>query len=131
MSLPHISSDHHLIALSLELAKKKRSPFKFENMWITHKDFKDKLKEWWEVKIHGTTMYKLTKKLDEVRRNLKIWNKKEFKSIYYRKNFLKRRIEEVEKEALIKGRSEELDKEERKILVEYHSTLTQEEKMWR
>lgn len=40
-------------------------------------------------------------------------------------------MEEVEQEALVKGRSEELDKQERQILVEYHSTLAQEEKMWR
>lgn len=70
---------------------------------MTHKDIKDKLKAWWRVKIHGTAMYRLTKNLDEVRRNLKIWNKKEFKNIHYRKNALKGRMEEIKQEVISKG----------------------------
>lgn len=80
----------------MENMKNIKSPFKFENMWMSHKHFKDKLSRWWKIKIQGTSIYKLTNKLVEVRKNLRILNKKEFKNVHYRKAKLKERMEEIE-----------------------------------
>lgn len=71
-SLPKISLDHRSIMLKLEKIKKKHCPFKFENMWMTHGEFKNRISEWWQLKVVGKTMFRLTKNLDDVKRNLKI-----------------------------------------------------------
>lgn len=77
---------------------------------MTHQDFNIILKEWWNTKFEGIMMYILVKKLDEVR-NLKIWNRKIFKNVHYRKSIMKVRLEEIECEILNKGKMIDLDKE--------------------
>lgn len=58
-------------------------------------------------------MFRLVKTLDEVKRNLKIWNMKVFKNLHYRKSKMKERLEEIENEIISNGRSIDLDQEER------------------
>lgn len=48
--------------------QRKKGPFKFEYMWMTHQKFKENLKKWRKKEATGTTMFRLTKKLDEVKK---------------------------------------------------------------
>ena len=52
---------------------------------MSHKEFNDRITDWWKIKIKGTIMYRLAKKLDKVKRNLKIWNRKILKNVHFRK----------------------------------------------
>lgn len=81
--------------------------------------------------IKGTALYRLSKKLDEVKKKkLKQWNKKMF-NLQFKKQYLKQELEAVEQEILWKGIDKETDLKERHILVEYYNTLTQEEMHWK
>lgn len=44
------------------------------------------------IKVVGTTMFRLTKNLNAVKKNLKMWNKNVFKNVYYRKAKMKERL---------------------------------------
>ena len=48
-----------------------QKPFGYEIMWQSHPKFKDRIKEWWNIRIDGIVMYRLTQKLDNIRRNVK------------------------------------------------------------
>ena len=39
-------SDHFLICLKTSIVKRRKSPFKFENMWLEFEGFFDLIKEW-------------------------------------------------------------------------------------
>lgn len=108
----------------------KKTSFKFENMWMSHEEFKDMITDWWKIKIEGTTMYKLAKKLDELKRNIKIWNMKIFKNVHFRKIQMKK-LEEIENEIITRGRMVKIEKEEKIVLVEYYNTILQEKQLWR
>lgn len=83
-SMSRISSDHRPIELKMEKPKKKKSPFKFENMWMAHEEFKRNLLEWWKIKIADIKIFRLAKKMNEVKNNLKIWNIKVFQNVHYK-----------------------------------------------
>lgn len=44
-----IGYDHSPLLLQLSKEEKKNSPFRFEYMWIQHKDFFANAKEWWNM----------------------------------------------------------------------------------
>lgn len=75
-SMPIICSDHTLIFLRLKKIKNKYSPLKFKNMWITHEKFKERILEWWGTNVLWIMIFWLTKKIDVVKINLKIWKKR-------------------------------------------------------
>lgn len=41
---------------------------------MIHPSFRENIEKWWKKKVIGTTKFKLTKKLDEVKKILKKWN---------------------------------------------------------
>lgn len=101
-SLPRLASNHRPLLINMELYQKKNTPFKFEYIWMTHPYFKEKLKNWWKKKVTGTTMFMFTKKLEEVKKNMKIYNKQMFKKMIMRKLQLKEELEMIEHEILKK-----------------------------
>lgn len=44
-ALPKIGSDHNPLLLNVAQGKTKKIPFRFENMWLQHKDFHENLKD--------------------------------------------------------------------------------------
>ena len=98
---------------------------------MSHPEFKDRLTIWWKIKVEGTTMYRLVKKLDEVKINLKIWNKKVFKNMNFRKIHMKEELEKLKNELLIIRRTRELDKVKNILLTNFYNTISQEEQLWR
>ena len=78
-------SDHWPISLSWDwTCSTLRKPFRFEQFWIEHKDFKDLVQQWWQELIppSGTTMYCFQQKLKMLKSKIRIWNKEEFGNIF-------------------------------------------------
>lgn len=65
------------------------SPFRFENMWLRHKSFKQNVKSWWEKDISARWAgLKLQSKLTNLKEQLKNWNRETSGNITMRKEEL-------------------------------------------
>ena len=77
--LPRPVSEHFLILLEGGGLKRGPSPFRFENMWLEEKGFKNQMKKWWgSLTFTGTFSFVLDAKLRALKDILKNWNKKVF-----------------------------------------------------
>ena len=125
-------SDHFPLLLDGGGLRRDPSPFRFENMWLKVKGFKDLLKSWWEGdSISGSSSFILTEKLKVLKAKLKEWNIDIFGRVEYRKDLA---LEQVEfwdaKEKISRLSLEELEvrKEARE---EYKKWVLLEEITWR
>ncbi|XP_010263157.1 PREDICTED: uncharacterized protein LOC104601500 [Nelumbo nucifera] len=76
-ALPRVTSDHWPIMLSkADFGNSGPSPFRFENMWLLHLDFKEKVKQWWnEINPRANWAgMKFHWKLKELKVKIKEWN---------------------------------------------------------
>lgn len=80
-------SDRCLVLLDMELGNFSPSPFRFENMWITHMDFYDLVDRCWkDGKGKGWAAQKFVN-LKHVKKNLKL-EPRNFWHIGLKKNLL-------------------------------------------
>ena len=87
--LPRWTLDHSPICLETNPLKWGPTPFRFENMWLLHPEFKEKFRDWWqECTVEGWEGHKFMKKLKFVKSKLKDWNKVAFGDLRDRKNFI-------------------------------------------
>ncbi|KAL6328045.1 hypothetical protein AAG906_033313 [Vitis piasezkii] len=75
-ALPRRTSDHWPIVLDTNPFKWAPTPFRFENMWLQHPNFKESFRSWWRG-FQGNEWegHKFMRRLQFVRANLKEWNK--------------------------------------------------------
>lgn len=86
---PRLVSDHFPLILESAPITWGPTPFRFENMWLLHQDFKRNIQEWWEEHSEfGWAGYCLMKKLKFVKEKLKIWNREVFGDVRIRKREL-------------------------------------------
>ncbi|KAF9606635.1 hypothetical protein IFM89_027316 [Coptis chinensis] len=57
------------------IPKPTNAPFRFFNMWTSHPDFLEVVKENWKVPIEGHSLFILSQKLKKLKQKLKHWNK--------------------------------------------------------
>ncbi|XP_028799533.1 uncharacterized protein LOC114754857 [Neltuma alba] len=90
---PKIQSDHHPLILLLKgpEGRKINRPFKFEAMWLKHKDFKRVLKDNWQRNDE------VWNDLEELEPKLKIWNQEVFGNIKKQKKEILNRIAGIQK----------------------------------
>ncbi|RVW77727.1 Transposon TX1 uncharacterized 149 kDa protein [Vitis vinifera] len=63
-ALPRWTSDHSPICLETNPLKWGPTPFRFENMWLLHPEFKEKFRDWWqECTVEGWEGHKFMRKL--------------------------------------------------------------------
>ena len=70
------TSDHTLVCLVTNPFKRGPTPFRFENMWLMHLEFKDNFSVWWqECQVNGWEGYRFMRKLKFVKSKQNEWNK--------------------------------------------------------
>ncbi|KAH7863089.1 hypothetical protein Vadar_013200 [Vaccinium darrowii] len=78
-SLPRPISDHTPILLDSGGIRHGRTPFRFENMWLLTEGFTERVGEWWKsYLVAGKSSFILAKKLNLLKRDLRIWNSETF-----------------------------------------------------
>ena len=130
-ALVRVVSDHCPILLDTNPIKWGPTPFRFENMWLEHRDFKHKFKNWWEeVEAQGWEGYKFMSKLQGVKNKVKEWNKEAFGDIRLEKCAILKRVKTLDE---LEGRSElsdQLSEERRGLKVRLEDLIKKEEISW-
>jgi hypothetical protein len=92
----------------------KNKPFRFEKFWIEHSTFKERIKQWWweEQPKKGTRMFKLYKKLKNIKYSLKEWNNDTFGNINQEKNNIEEKMKKLHETCISEGYTEERKNEE-------------------
>ena len=57
-------------------------------MWTSHPNLLDKVKFWWGIDVEGIAMFRVARKLRNVKRKIKVWNKIDFGHIFHEKEDL-------------------------------------------
>lgn len=79
---PKIASDHWPVMLNTLKVNYSPIPSRFENMWVTHLQFKDCIQTWWmEGNVTGYEGFRFMKKLQHLKQRLRILNKNMFGDI--------------------------------------------------
>ena len=77
--LPRPISNHFPVLLGGGRIRRGPSFFRFENMWLKFKGFKDLIRSWWRgIKVRGSANFRLATKMKEIKHKLKVWNKEVF-----------------------------------------------------
>ena len=80
-----ISSDHRPLLLMLnpsgELARWKRKPFRFEEMWLADQGCGDIVRRAWDNGVDGHKMYKVVTNIKKCKKMLKSWSKDHFGNV--------------------------------------------------
>ncbi|KAK9911652.1 hypothetical protein M0R45_035548 [Rubus argutus] len=115
ITLARVTSDHCPVQLDTSKLKWGPSPFRFENSWLRHPEFKEKLKEWWRQEtFQGWEGYKFMKKLKFLKGKIKHWSREKFGEVGKVKEEVKARLIEIDLEEgregwiLQRGRKEKL-----------------------
>ncbi|KAK2653365.1 hypothetical protein Ddye_013221 [Dipteronia dyeriana] len=125
--LPRVTSDHCRILLCLHsnhVSQKSLKPFRFEAMWLKHKNFGDLMKQYWSMSSES-----LKDKIFMFCNKLKDWNENIFNCIFQKKRRIIARLQEIQRsleENFIPG----LVKLEAKLQEEYELIVEQEEIFW-
>lgn len=81
--------DHFPISfVANKIGKRKCFLFCFEAMWLMDSRFMECVNNWWQVNMDESVMYKIAKKLNFVKQNLRRWNKVSFGHIFDNKKSL-------------------------------------------
>lgn len=69
---------HNAVLLDIKSYVAKHSPFIFENMWLIHLELEERIIQWWNFPIYKIKMFTVAKKLQNVKKQIKVWNKEVF-----------------------------------------------------
>ncbi|VVA25489.1 Hypothetical predicted protein, partial [Prunus dulcis] len=131
-ALARVTSDHCPIMLDTSILKWGPGPFRFENMWIEHPEFKKKFKQWWgEDQINGWEGYKFSRRLRTIKQKIKVWNKEVFGDLVSAKKEAEARIAALDLMEGQGGLDNTLRKEREDLYFMVSDLVHKEEVKWR
>ena len=81
--------------------------------------------------MEGTAMFRVAKKLNNVKRMVKAWNKSDFEHIFSLKEDLSVNLSSIQASIQENGYDVSNKEEELSILSKFHDIISKEEKFWR
>jgi hypothetical protein len=130
--LPRTLSDHFPISLSCGFMQRGKSPFRFENMWLTVEGFSDRIKGWWDTYCYsGTPSFVLAKKLKALKVDLRRWNREVFGDINHRKDRLLESIQALDRIEESRSLSPEENSAKLQFMSDFENVLLLDEITWR
>lgn len=94
-------SDHCPLLFTTECLQGVPTPFRSRNMWLKHKSFKAYILSWRnQFQIQSWAAHGVQQKLQIIKQNPEIWNKKVFGSLIQQKASLTQRIDRSDKSIL-------------------------------
>ena len=79
-------SDYFPILVEVGGILRGKSHFRFENIWLKSKGFKDRIHSWWNrYSFLGTPNFALAKKLKALKEDIIRWNQNEFGNVEHKK----------------------------------------------
>lgn len=82
-NLPIIGSDHGPICLTLNVARKKIvQSFKFEAVWLSHKDFKPLVDHFWKQNLNANPLLNFVTIAGQFANQAKAWKKNVFGNLF-------------------------------------------------
>jgi exonuclease III len=132
--LPKPGSDHWPVQLWVDtMASPKLKPFRFEKFWLSHPDFQNLARHWWDTTEiqQGTKMYCFQQKLKYFKQQVRKWNKEVFGNIFQERKLLEQKLEALQKMAIQTGYTPNQQQEEQQTRQQLEERLKQEEILWR
>ncbi|XP_077226483.1 uncharacterized protein LOC143888944 [Tasmannia lanceolata] len=124
-------SDHAPIIITL--CPKESSggkPFKFHNMWLSDHSLYPIVEQAWYCKIKGNPLFRLSKKLQNVKHAIKEWNKNVFRRVDIKAPLLKQNLDNIQSQLAGDPANLALRQEELTAREEYRSIANQEEQLY-
>ncbi|CAL9006140.1 unnamed protein product, partial [Prunus brigantina] len=131
-ALPRIFSDHCPIELDTSKLKWGPGPFRFENSWLEHPEFKRLLKVWWKEDLNFRWEgYQFMKRLMMLKSKLKLWSKEAIGNLEFAKREAEARLAVIDAQEGREGLDDELRKERKDLQVVVGNIIYKEEVKWR
>ncbi|KAK9154956.1 hypothetical protein Sjap_002436 [Stephania japonica] len=94
-----VTSDHFPVIFDTGYARWGPTPFRFENVWLSHRGFEHLVRDWWRLsEAEGGPGYKIMRKLGLFKEHLKQWNQEIFGNVQSMKNDKRRLIDHLDRE---------------------------------
>ncbi|XP_059066552.1 uncharacterized protein LOC131857829 [Cryptomeria japonica] len=132
-SIVRIGSDHFPLCLMVEPKNgpRRRFPFRFEKMWLSHPNLSSSMKYWWNVQVDGSCMFWVAKKLRHVKDKAKKWNREVFGDIFIQKSAIQEELGLIRDKVQNEGYVNDNFAKESEVLSKYHKIIAREETFWR
>ncbi|XP_059076156.1 uncharacterized protein LOC131875586 [Cryptomeria japonica] len=132
LAISRIGSDHFpVIFVADNTIAKRNFMFRFERMWLDHPNLVQSIEKWWSIDVKGTALYRIAKKLRNVKDNIKKWNKEVFGDLFSVKTKTQMELKEMQDKIQMSGYNEVSISEENEVLVKYHKIIRREEEFWK
>lgn len=92
-------SNHWPICINIDInTPVATKPFIFEKLWLSHPDFADNIKDWWQetTDVGGTLMYLFQQRLKKIKDHIKVWNKIVFGNIHQAKKEMENKMANIQ-----------------------------------
>ncbi|XP_050385675.1 uncharacterized protein LOC126802153 isoform X3 [Argentina anserina] len=130
-NLPIIGSDHGSICLTLNgIRRKKAKGFKFEAIWLSHKDFKPLVEKFWNQRVNANPLLNFVTITGQFANQAKAWNKNIFGNLFRKIEDLNERSHDIQQQLILSPMSSYLKEHDLKIRDELLQLYREEEMYW-
>lgn len=106
-------SDHSPVVVTVQDGRRIKSSFKYFHFWFSQPDFLDVVRAAWDMQVYGCAMFKLYKRLENVKAKLKEFSRFHYSGISKRTQMARMEMEAAQKSLHDHPHDEDLAEAER------------------